>query len=250
MMALERLKDCFKRHDRVALFFSGGKDSLATLLLAEEYWGKVAVVWVDTGAQLPEIHDIVAKFKKAIPNFFIVRSNQPENIRTYGYPVDVLPVWSTLTGQSIGGMRPLKLQSWLDCCAENIWKPGYEFSKALEVTAIIRGQRQDERYTAPTRSGEVFEGVELVYPIEEWTKDEVLEYLEEKGYKNERLDLSHSSLDCWNCTAFVPETGDRLRYLRKNHPEKAAKIFPIFQAIVAETKRDLNLVSAGIEELR
>lgn len=248
MQAEEIIDTTYARHKRAALMFSGGKDSLAVLELARPHWGNTAVVWVDTGAQLPEIHALMDKFAAELPYLFIVKSNQPAQVLEFGHPVDVLPVWYSQLGQAIGGAKGIKMQSWMDCCKANVWTPSYEFVKSLGVTALLRGQRADERFTAPTRSGEVHDGIELVYPIQDWTHDNVLEYLTGLGHTEERLQLGHSSLDCWDCTAFVGETADRLAYLRAHHPEKAKKVYATLQNIAVVTQHAVDDLTKALGE--
>lgn len=247
MTANEILDSVMARHDRVALMFSGGKDSLAVLELARPHWDRLAVIWVDTGAQLPEVHAMMDKFKTELPAFFIINSDQPRNIREHGLPTDILPVWNTTRGMSIGGPRDLHLQDWTNCCEANIWRPSIDFIKALGCTAIVRGQRNDERFTAPTRNGDVLEGIEVCYPIQSWTHDEVLDYLAGCGYSEERFQLSHSSLDCWSCTAFAAETPDRLAYLKKHHPEKAKKVFASLNEIRVVVQNEVDALAKSLE---
>lgn len=44
------MKHIIDRHERVVLFFSGGKDSLTCLLLLRPYWDRLTVCWINTGA--------------------------------------------------------------------------------------------------------------------------------------------------------------------------------------------------------
>ena len=48
------MREYLDRHDKIALQFSGGKDSLAVLYLCKEWWNKITVVWLNTGSAFPE----------------------------------------------------------------------------------------------------------------------------------------------------------------------------------------------------
>jgi len=56
-------------HDKMALQFSGGKDSLALAYLLKPYWGRLTFYHLDTGDLLPEIRDLVALFAAKVPHF-------------------------------------------------------------------------------------------------------------------------------------------------------------------------------------
>jgi 3'-phosphoadenosine 5'-phosphosulfate sulfotransferase (PAPS reductase)/FAD synthetase len=82
------------RHAKPILQFSGGADSLACLWLLREHWPRLTVVWVNTGDCFPETSELMRKVRELVPHFHEVRSDQPAQIRRWGYPVDVLPIRS------------------------------------------------------------------------------------------------------------------------------------------------------------
>jgi phosphoadenosine phosphosulfate reductase len=225
------LADVFARHEKVALLYSGGKDSLACLYLAKEYLDRAYVVWVDTQANFPEIEE--AMLALHLPNMIRVVSDQPTSIKANGYPVDVVPVDYTKRGQEYSNSsKQLLLRNYMECCTENIWFPARDAIKELGVTAVIRGQRADESHGAPITSGHVEDGVEHVLPLENWTQQEVLDYLQSEGVDvSGRLGMAHSSLDCWDCTAYCNNSQERMAYIKANHPEKHAKVVALLKQI-------------------
>jgi len=226
------MQDFFNRHEKVALMFSGGKDSLACLHLVEKYLDKTVVVWVNTGANFPEIEAMMDEVKAKVPNFYEIKTNQAESIKTNGYPVDVVPVNYTNLGQSVTSIKDFKVRSYFECCSENFWIPcGAEMHK-LGVTGVIRGQRNSEGHRAPIKSGHIENGIEYHLPIESWKDSEVIDYLRSKDVViDERLSMAHSSLDCWNCTAYMAESADRFKYIKKHHPSKYESIVEIVKKI-------------------
>jgi phosphoadenosine phosphosulfate reductase len=232
------MQDFFNRHEKVALMFSGGKDSLACLHLIEKYLDKTVVIWVNTGANFPEIEALMEETKAKVPHFFEIATNQPKSIEANGYPVDVVPVNYTNLGQSVTSIKDLKLRSYFDCCSENFWIPCDTEMRKLGVTGVIRGQRQSEGHRAPIKSGHIEHGIEYLLPIESWTDSEVKDYLRSKDVViDERLSMAHSSLDCWNCTAFMAESSERFKYIKKNHPNK-------YESIVEIVKKIDNVITA------
>lgn len=231
-LSTKMLADLFTRHERVALMFSGGKDSLACLYYCQEYLDRLTVVWINTGANFPEIEEAATALRARVPNFLEVRSDQPRAIERSGYPTDVLPVQYTTLGQSHTCSKNIMLRSYIDCCNENIWQPAVRAISENGFTAVIRGQRIDEEHKAPIRSGFIENGIEYVFPIEDWSKQQVLEYLETNGVDTDnRLQIEHSSLDCWNCTAFCAGSKERLSYIKTNHPEKYSKVVALLKQI-------------------
>jgi len=243
------LADLFSRHERVALMFSGGKDSLACLYYCQEYLDRLTVVWVNTGANFAEIEEAAAVLRDRVPHFLEVRSDQPSAIERSGYPVDVLPVQYTELGQSHTSAKSIMLRSYTDCCRENLWVPAAQAIAEHGFTAVIRGQRLDEEHKAPVRSGFTENGIEYVFPIESWAKSQVLEYLEANGVSTDnRLQMEHSSLDCWNCTAFCASGKERMSYIKANHPEKHAKVVALLKQIDNAVTEQMSGVRALLAE--
>jgi phosphoadenosine phosphosulfate reductase len=242
------MQDFFNRHEKVALMFSGGKDSIVCLDLIKDYWDKTLVVWVNTGANFPEIVEYMDQVRSTVPHFLEIKTNQPEVIRQKGYPVDVLPINFTDLGQAVTSPKSIKLRSYFDCCAENFWLPCDSKMRELGITGIIRGQRLDESHKAPVKSGEVLAGIEYFFPIEDWTNEKVFAHLQLKnGIIDERLQISHSSLDCWNCTAYLNDSKDRMVYIKNKHPEKFKQIVQLVKEVDQAVKDEMQGLSKILE---
>lgn len=208
----------FQRHKEAVLFYSGGKDSLATLLLLRPYWDRVNVVWVDTGNQFPEVLEHIEKVKALVPHFTTLHGNSPQYLLANGFPVDVVPTSYTAIGQFCFGAKPFRVCSRFDCCGANIWSPMISFIEKTKPTCILRGDRSSERVKGP----ESCNGIEFAFPIWDWTDEQVWEFIrtEGKGLIQERHCMKHgTSLDCQTCMAYGDETPERMKYLKKNHPE-------------------------------
>lgn len=242
------MKDFFDRHDKVALMFSGGRDSIACLHLVEDYLDKTVLIWVNTGAAFPEIKEFMDGVRNLVPRFLEVQSDQPASIAANGYPTDVVPVSYTAYGQACTTEKPIKLRSYMECCAENFWIPADKAARDLGVTAIIRGQRRSESHRSPFKSGNTFDGVEYYFPIQHWDDGDVTEYLKRKGvHLDERLSMSHSSLDCWNCTAYCSDSKDRMKYIKKHHPEKFAEVIKLLGRIDSAVTSEMSGIKYMLE---
>jgi 3'-phosphoadenosine 5'-phosphosulfate sulfotransferase (PAPS reductase)/FAD synthetase len=238
----------FDRHEKIALMFSGGRDSIACLHLLKDHLDKVIVIWVNMGANFPEITNLMDGVRQLVPNFLEIQTNQPDDIESNGYPVDMLPISYTTFGQSCTSKKGIKLQSFADCCNKNFWSPCHAKVKELGITGIIRGQRSSDGIRGPIQSGYIEDGIEYFFPIEDWSEQKLLTYLVEQNVViDERLSMSHSSLDCWNCTAYLNESVDRMTYMKKHHSEKFGEVVKILKRIDVAVKEEANHLQKVLE---
>lgn len=200
---------------KTALQFSGGKDSLACLYLYRERWDEIFVVWLNTGAIYPEMADYMARWKEKLPHFVELRSDQPSQVAREGWPADVVPVNNTTGARAFIDHDGPLIQSYLSCCAQNIWFPMHDGTVALGVTEIVRGQRKADRRKAPLTNGQIVNGVTYTLPIETWSDADVFAYIESVGAdmppgyaQGER-----TGRDCWDCTAYLDENKRRIENL-------------------------------------
>lgn len=201
----------------MALAFSGGKDSMACLHLMRDQLN--CAIYIDTGFTYPETDDMVAYAATMISVHRVTSDRQGQNDRE-GIPAEIVPINWTRQGQAIAGPQPVMLQSYLGCCWDNISAPLWDTVKRLGVTTLVTGQRKEDTYKAPIRSFGMFEGVTRLHPIEDWTTQQVLDYLRTKMEIPPHYALQHSSLDCYDCTGFSRESQDRIAWTKSTHPDK------------------------------
>jgi 3'-phosphoadenosine 5'-phosphosulfate sulfotransferase (PAPS reductase)/FAD synthetase len=198
-----------------ALALSGGKDSLCCLFLMRDQLD--CAVYVDTGYAYPETRDLV-NFASTLLPVHVVQSDRKGQNKQAGIPSDVVPVDWTEIGQKITGSKPVKIQSYLQCCWENVSAPLLAKAKALGVTHLVYGQRNDERHKSVARHGTVVEGITRVHPIEDWTAQQVLDYLATQMDVPAHFTLNHSSLDCYDCPSYERDSQDRLAWTKERYP--------------------------------
>lgn len=219
-----------------ALLFSGGKDSLACLYLYRDVWDRLPVIWVNTGAVYPEMIEYMEGWKRRLPHFIEVKTNQPDNVAQNGWPVDVLPVRNSSLGRAIYGNDLPLMQPYLNCCAENIWFPLHRAVVECGATKAIKGQRREDEHKSTARDGETVYGVTYLMPIYEWTTQQVFSYLKDvgaelaPGYE----DGEKTGRDCWDCTAYLADNQRRI----ENLPEDRK----------LEIKRRLGIIDQAVRE--
>lgn len=212
------------RHQNIVFQFSGGKDSIACLLLLKAYLHRITVLWMNTGAAFPETLEQMTKVRAMCPNFIEVNGNQPAQIEAMGWPVDLLPMRNDRNIQFMTQQHRLPLQGFLSCCLVNLMQPMHEATLATGATLIIRGQKAADHHKSPVRSGDSMAGVEFWFPLEDWSDTRVFELVRGSDLLPAHYSDANTSLDCWSCTAYLGENQWKLPYLQKHHPEKAIEV--------------------------
>lgn len=226
------------------LQFSGGKDSLAVLLLLKEQLPEITVMWADAGDSFPETRAQMEKIRAMCPNFIEVAGNQPQVIQDFGYPVDVLPARNYLPIMNIVQADRIKLQGFFECCYKSFLNPMHEKTLEIGATVIIRGQKNADPQKSPVRSGDVIDGVEYWFPIQDWTDDDVYAFVKDSGLLPEHYAEANTSMDCMHCTAYLEENQWKLPYLKKYHPAVAVEVDKRLRIIQREVLNDMKHLDA------
>jgi phosphoadenosine phosphosulfate reductase len=231
---MDHIDDVLARHENIALQVSGGRDSLACLYLLKPYWDRLTVYWCNTGDAFPETVEIMRRVAKQVPHFVEIDGRQPDVVRGYGLPSDIVPASHTPVGiVGTGGNGPL-IQDRYSCCARVFMIPMHERMVQDGITLVIRGQKQADALKAPVRSGHVDLGIEYLFPIEDWTTSDVMAFLKAEGAPIPRFyEMLDGAPDCMTCSAYW-ENG-AARYLKHYHPEQHA-----------EVQRRLDIINAAV----
>ncbi len=239
-----------KHAPNVALQFSGGRDSLAMLLMLRPYWDQLTVYWCNAGDAYPETLELMASVRSMVPHFVEVQGHVAEVHAALGWPSDVLQAgagWPFGTDQFT---QHVKLVDRHVCCYRSMMEPTHQRMKADGISLVLRGQRDEDSSKSHVKSGEVVDGITIVYPIASWTTDEVDGYLAEQGWQLPsfyREGLA-SMPDCMHCTAWLEHGA--VRYVTKHHPAQAqvvnARLKTIYLAVapfveqLAKAQEDIN----------
>jgi phosphoadenosine phosphosulfate reductase len=224
---------------KYVLEFSGGRDSLAVLKLWESRKADTTVLWLNAGGTLPEVRELIFQHTKGW-DLREVRTDAAGWISKHGYPADVVPVWHTAHGAKTAGNSSPRITPALSCCLENIMKPMQLAAMALNPEFIVRGQRTAEQYKSPARSGYKFNNITLLFPIEDWSDEQVNDYLVANGVVlPEWYQYGTKGFDCWWCTGFAKESRGLHQYLEKYHPKKFQEVQRRFTVIESAIKSEL-----------
>lgn len=204
-----------------ALLYSGGRDSHVLLHICRDFLDDMVVLWVDTQAHYESTYTHMHQVQERIPHFYIVGSNQPQDIKNNGYPTDILPIKYDSFGQRLAVNNPIKLQSTFACCAKNMWIPLDLAMKDLGVTRCLMGNREDESLTDKRWDREE-NGIDFWYPLRKWTLAMVQDYVKKHSIALPGYYASEEkSRDCWNCTGYLWE---RRQAIKNLPPEQKAEV--------------------------
>lgn len=212
------MNDVLSRHQRIALQLSGGKDSVACLHLLREHLDQITVYWLNTGDAAPETIAVIDACKALATHFVEVNSDVVTWRDTHGWPSDVVPTQCTASAGLAGQQAQPRFVDRYACCEHNMMVPLHQRMVDDGITLIIRGQRRDDAYKSAVRSGDVLDGFEFLFPIEDWTAEQVADYLATEGAPlHEIYQTSATGLDCLHCTAWWDHR--REAFLQDHHPQ-------------------------------
>lgn len=223
------LEELIRQHaPRVALQFSGGRDSLAMLLLLRPLWDVLTVYHCDTGDAYPETRALVARVRAAVPSFVEVAGNSPATTEEHGWPSDVLPAGANWPFEGVDRL-PLVDRHW--CCFASHMLPMHRRVVADGITLVLRGQRDDDASKSPVRHGEAVDGITIAYPIRHWSAEDVETYIAVHGWDLPAFYAEGltSAPDCMHCTAWLEHGA--LPYLGRHHPVAASVVTARLRAI-------------------
>jgi phosphoadenosine phosphosulfate reductase len=230
-----KIEEVLDKHKNIALQFSGGKDSLVVLYLLKAYWDRLTVYWLDSGDVLPETRNLIDKIKAQVPNFVEIKGRQPETIAAFGWPSDVVPKSTTPFGALIEHSS-IRLNDRYFCCYKSIMEPMHQRMMEDKITLIIRGQKNADNAKGPHNSGDIVGDMQVFYPIENWTDEQVMEYLKKENIDIPRyyLEGMTSAPDCMSCTAWLEHK--QPAYMKKHYPEQ-----------YKELHKRLNMIRIAVE---
>lgn len=215
------------------LHYSGGMDSLACLELLKDEPG-LTVITALTDGSYPDKEEYLDKVEHHYNHLKFVRVYQDRHLERFGQPVDVVPIKFTGIGHMIS-LAPIKYQSVFECCSRGIWIPVHQKTRELGATVVYRGQRGDDAMKAPIQDGHVEDGILFRFPIQEWTREQVVDFVNERVPEliPEYYAKEQTSRDCWDCTAYLHENIDRIHNLP---PDKRAHVTDLLD----EWRQDIN----------
>lgn len=167
----------FKRHARVILCFSGGKESIALAYMVEPWRDRVTLVWTNTGFMAAHMVDFVRAYSERFDLVELASPPLPDVWAIDGVPADVAP-FANVAGTAAPRFRP-----WLRYCFTVRQAPVNAYLRELGHCCYMNGQRT----TDP--NGTTFQGlrtglpasVTVAMPLAAWSEADVYAYIARHG---------------------------------------------------------------------
>lgn len=249
--ARREIEQAIAGHERFALQFSGGKDSLACLYLLKPWWDRLIVLWNNMGDPYPEAIEQMRWVSGLVKEFHEIKGNSRAS-NEHSYPVDLLPMRATIIGRALEPEgATITLKSRFDCCWANFWLPMTKAVSSLGITLLIRGQRDSEQERAPIdKDSRDPSGAEILLPLKGWKYDEVFDYLKAEGAPIPRTyEYIKTSVDCMMCTAWAEDARGKVAYLRKFHPNEAVEYERRMRLIAIEVLHGAEEMQRNLDEI-
>ncbi|MEN6540834.1 MAG: methyltransferase domain-containing protein [Mizugakiibacter sp.] len=216
------LAAALNHHERIALQYSGGKDSTAVLYLLRPWWDRLTVYWTNTGDPVPETLEVIDEVRAEVAHFVEITGDVKAWRAANGTPSDIV----TFRGHAIGnflGFGDLRLSNRFDCCWANLMLPMVQRMQADGVTLIVRGTKDADMPAQPVNSGDIHDGFEILYPVQDWSDEEVFDFLAQEGapVADYYAFGAPTAPECLGCTAWWDDR--KAAFMAARHPEQYAQ---------------------------
>jgi len=234
--------------DKVALQFSGGRDSLALLLYMQPEWNSLTVYHTSTGDDFPETIALCEKVRKVVPHFEYIQGDSPGVRGRYGPPSDLLipgaAEWP-FPEKHFKDYVPMQDRNW--CCYRSLMEPMHQRMIDDGITVILRGQRSSDMAQGILKSGTIYDGVQLLYPIHSWTDDQVDDFILERGWRPPPFyaEGCKDTPNCMTCTAWLEYGGQQ--YVRRYYPSVYRGMQTVLKTLYPAVQQRFVRIQAIVE---
>jgi 3'-phosphoadenosine 5'-phosphosulfate sulfotransferase (PAPS reductase)/FAD synthetase len=251
------LTDIFDRYRRVALWCSGGKDSLTLLHHCIPWRHKVIVIHNHVDDGWP---DVTENLSQLLDRWGFLRSIYTEPgisfdqyTITFGWPVNVVPTTHDGVVQPSSPYRTsdLKLASWWHCTLTRQIQPLVTATASIGADCILTGSRNADGPAFAAMGQQIDAGLAMRYnPLAEWTSEQVYQYVDAHDiplpphYKWKRA-IGYEAPDCMSCT-WQPQYW---AVLKRYYPKEFRRRWPQARKVFAELETASIRLEAALKEL-
>lgn len=211
--------------DKVAVAFSGGRDSLVALHLVRQRRPDVQVVFVNTGIEFPETITYVRKLAKE----WRINLHEARPKRNFWKLARErgLPIGGRGNGffmKDLAQKADVKLAN--ACCNQLKITPARQFYSEVGTEGVVTGLRVDESlmrklnfadYGALRFSRDY--GTLVAWPLYAWLQPDIDAYVARHTLPlNPIYGMGHQRVGCWSCMHDMLYPDSRLFKLKETHP--------------------------------
>lgn len=250
-MAHQVLKTLFKATDKVAVAFSGGKDSLVALHLALQIKPDIPVMFVNTGIEFPEsleyTRQLATDWKldfheaNAKVNFWRLTEEQGLPVAGRG---------NTTFMSDLSEKSGVKLSN--SCCHRMKETPARQFYREHKTEGVVTGLRVSESLMrkmnfadyGALRYSSTYKTL-ISWPLYAWLDEDITKYIDRYELPwNPIYEMGYKRVGCWACLQDMFYKDSRLFTLEKEHPN----MYKTVQKKFGKQMSNLLKVWAGLED--
>jgi len=224
-LANEVLRTLFDATDKVAVAFSGGRDSLVALHLTIQIKPDVPVVFVNTSIEFPETRAYVRQLARAwnlnlhevkpTVNFWKLAEEQGIPVAGRG---------NTTFMREISKKAGVKLSN--SCCRRMKETPARQFYRAHGIEGVVTGLRVSESLMrklnfadyGALRYSSTYNTL-VAWPLYAWKDEDIAQYIEANNLPvNPLYAMGYQRVGCWACLQDMFYKDSRLFVLQQQHP--------------------------------
>lgn len=234
------------RGRKVALQFSGGKDSLACLWLLRPFLPRyITVYWTSTGDTIPETVEVVDWARGWVPKFEVIQADVRAWQAEHGMPSDLVPARNHWMGVS-HGMADFRISGRFDCCGANLMAPMHQRMLADGIEMVIRGTKLADTGKLPAEGPTPF--YEIVLPLRDWSHDDVFQFISRFSLPLSRVYRHFKNIsapECLRCTAWWDD--GKAAYLKEFHPQALVEYRVSLETVRQALAKSLGDLAQEIE---
>jgi 3'-phosphoadenosine 5'-phosphosulfate sulfotransferase (PAPS reductase)/FAD synthetase len=223
-MANEVLRMLFKATDKIAVAFSGGRDSLVAMHLTLQIKPDVMVMLVNTTIEFPEslvyIRELAREWNlnyheaKASVNFWKLADEQGIPVAGRG---------NTTFMRELAEKAKVKLSN--SCCRRMKETPARQFYKEKDIEGVVTGLRVEESLMrrlnfadyGALRFSSIYNTINS-WPLYAWTNQDIANYIQMNNLPlNPLYEMGYQRVGCWSCLQDMLYKDSRLFTLQKQH---------------------------------
>lgn len=225
------LETLFAATDRLAVAFSGGRDSLVALHLARQIKPDIPVMIVNTSIEFPESLEYVRRlavewglnFHEVKPsvNFWNLANEQGLPVAGRG---------NTTFMKDLAEQANVKLSN--SCCRRMKETPARQFYREHHTEGVITGLRVNESLMrklnfadyGALRYSSTYNTL-VSWPLYAWKEQDISDYIERRQLPlNPLYSMGYGRVGCWACMQDMFYKDSRLFTLQQQHPKLYATV--------------------------
>ena len=249
-MAIQVLEALFDATDKVAVAFSGGRDSLVAMHLALQMRPDIPVMLVNTGIEFPESLAYARQLAKDWRlNYYEAHAHVNFWKLTEEQGIPVAGRGNTTFMRDLSEKAGVKLSN--SCCRRMKETPARQFYRDHDIEGVVTGLRVSEsmmrKYNfadyGALRYSKTYDTL-ISWPLYAWKEEDITAYIKENNLPlNPIYDMGYQRVGCWACLQDMFYKDSRLFTLQKVH----ANMYKTLRKKLGKQMMSLLKVWAGLE---